>query len=552
MRSSFPSLVLIGAASALVLHLSTRDARTQSASCLVLTSNGAVQGVDRGASCAFLGVPYAASSAGERRWRPPQPAEPWAPATLNTAAATSCPGFNPAGQAVGTEDCLKLNIWAPDPPPAVPAPVVVWLHPGAFVAASANLAAANGQRLAEETGTIVVAANYRLGAFGFLAHAALSAEDAAYPSSGNYGLLDQRAAFAWVREQIAAFGGDPNRVTIAGSSAGALSVGLHLVSPGSSGFFDRAIVQSGPPTLRWRTREEAEAQGDWFATALGCLDPLQVLTCMRSRTRDQVLNALPIGSDQILEGQRVQWGPVVDGLELPAQPRALFESGAIAGVQLMLGTNRDEGWVFVDRSYPGGLTAEQYNTALTSEFGADAAAVSSIYVPADGATPEEAAVRRKEALAAIVGDAEYVCETRRVARLAERTGMPVFVYSFDYEIDPVAPDRVIHGLEVNLLFGNNFGPPSNHVLGDTDREFSRAMAGYWARFAAQGTPNTDDESVAFWPAFKHPTGQGRGSDKHLVLGAPVHEGMRLREAACDFWDPYFLRSTTGAVPASTP
>ena len=552
MRSSLGAVVSIGAASALVLHLSTRDARTQSASCLVLTSNGAVQGVDRGASCAFLGVPYAASSAGERRWRPPQPAAPWA-TTLNATAAPNCPGFNAAtGVPQGTEDCLKLIIWTPDPVPATPAPVLIWLHPGAFVAASANLAASNGQRFAEETGTVVVAANYRLGPFGFLAHAALAAEDAGYPSSGNYGLLDQRAAFTWVRNQIAAFGGDPNRVTIAGSSAGALSVGLHLVSPGSAGLFDRAIMQSGPPTLRWRTREDAEAQGARFATALGCVDPSQVLACLRSRTRDQVLNALPIGSDQILEGQRVQWGPVVDGLELPDQPRLLFESSVVARVPLLVGTNRDEGWVYVDRSFPAGLTSAQYEGALSTEFGTDAAAVGSMYSIADSGTPEEDAARRKGALAAIVGDAEYVCETRRVARLAERTGMPVFVYSFDYEIDPVAPDRVIHGLEVNVLFGNSFGAPSNYALSDADREFSRAMAGYWARFAAQATPNTDDESVAPWPAFKHPTGQGRGSDKHLVLDRPIREGMRLREAACDFWDAYFLRSTTGAVPASAP
>ena len=552
MRSSLGAVVLIGAVWALVLHLSTQEARTQSASCFVVTSNGAVQGVDRGASCAFLGVPYAASSAGERRWRPPQPADPWA-TTLNATAAPNCPGFNAAtGVPQGTEDCLKLIIWTPDPVPATPAPVLIWLHPGAFVAASANLAASNGQRFAEETGTVVVAANYRLGPFGFLAHAALTAEDPGYPSSGNYGLLDQRAAFAWVRTQIAAFGGDPNRVTIAGSSAGALSVGLHLVSPGSAGLFDRAIMQSGPPTLRWRTRQDAEVQGARFATALGCVDPSQVLTCLRSRTRDQVLNALPIGSDQILEGQRVQWGPVVDGLELPDQPRLLFESGAAGRVPLLLGTNRDEGWVYVDRSFPTGLTSAQYEGALATEFGADAAAIGSMYPIADSGTPEEDAARRKEALAAIVGDAEYICETRRVARLAERTGMPVFVYSFDYELDPVAPDHVIHGLEVNLLFGNNFGPPSNYVLSDADREFSRAMAGYWARFAARATPNTDDEGVAPWPAFKHPTGQGRGSDKHLVLGAQIHEGMRLREAACDFWDPYFLRSTTGADPASAP
>ena len=234
--------ISIAAVLALVLGFSTRTARTQSASCFISTVNGAIQGVDRGASCAFLGVPYGASTAGVRRWRPPQPADPWAPAILNATASPNCPGFNLTGLPAGGEDCLKVIIWTPDPLPATPAPVLIWLHPGAFVAASANLAAANGQRFAEETGTIVVAANYRLGPFGFLAHPALAAEDSGDPSSGNYGLLDQRAAFAWVRDHIAAFGGDPLRITIAGSSAGGLSVGLHLVSPGSAGLFDRAKI----------------------------------------------------------------------------------------------------------------------------------------------------------------------------------------------------------------------------------------------------------------------------------------------------------------------
>ena len=175
-----------------------------------------------------------------------------------------------------------------------------------------------------------------------------------------------------------------------------------------------------------------------------------------------------------------------------------------------------------------------------------------MYAPIDLGTPEEALLRRKETLAAIVGDAEYVCETRRLARFVERTGTPVFEYSFEYQVDPVAGSRAIHGLEVNLLFGNNFGAPSNYVLGEADRDFSRSMAGYWARFAATGTPNVDDDSVAHWPAFKHPTGRGRGADKHLVLAVPNREGMRLREAACDFWEPYYLRTITGTVPASQP
>ena len=180
---------------------------TQGASCLVATFNGAVQGVDRGSSCAFLGIPFAAPPIGNLRWKSPQPAAAWAPAVLNaTAAPPACAQLNSAtGQPMGSEDCLKLNIWTPNPPPRAAA-VIVWLHPGSFVAASANYPPQDGQNLAAQTGAIVVAPNYRLGPFGFLGHSALSSEGA---GAGNYGLLDQRAALEWVRDHIAAFGGDP-------------------------------------------------------------------------------------------------------------------------------------------------------------------------------------------------------------------------------------------------------------------------------------------------------------------------------------------------------
>ena len=169
--------------------------------------------------------------------------------------------------------------------------MIVWLHPGSFASASANFAPQNGQNFATLTGAVVVAPNYRLGPFGYLRHTALAAESDA---AGNFGLLDQRAALLWVRDHIAGFGGDPGRVTIAGQSAGAHSVGLHLVSPGSAGLFHGAIMQSGFASFRWRTAAEAEVQGDDFATALGCgADPTLLLACLRSKSRDQVLLARP-------------------------------------------------------------------------------------------------------------------------------------------------------------------------------------------------------------------------------------------------------------------
>lgn len=508
-------------------------------SCLVTTSSGDVQGVDRGSSCAFLGIPFAAPPVGGLRWKPPQAAAPWAPTTLKaTATPPSCPHINPPGTAEtqGNEDCLTLNIWTPDPAPASPAPVMVWIHAGAFIAGSASASAHNGQKIAARTGAVVVAVNYRLGPFGFLGHAALTAEDPGYSSSGNYGFLDQRAALAWVRDHIAAFGGNPNNVTIAGQSAGAHSVSLHLISPRSAGYFGRAIMQSGSATSRWRTRAAAESLGNDFASALGCTDPALVLPCMRSKTRDQVLLALPSGEQQFAETARAPWGPVVDGLEIPDQPRRLYENGSFNHVPVIIGATRDEGWVYVDRSFPGGLSAEVYAAAVETEFGtADVSSILARYPSADFASP-------KHALAQMAGDVEAVCEARRVARLIERTATPVYLYSFERETDAAGGDHVIHGRDTNFVFGNNFDRSPHYVLNNADLALFGAMSGYWTRFAAQGNPNSDDATVVHWPVFKH--------SKYIAFAWPIRRGQRLREEHCDFWEPFFLGSVVGSVPAS--
>ena len=525
-------------------HGSSQPAHTQGTSCLVTTNDGAVQGVDNGASCAFLGVPYAAPPVDALRWRPPQPAAAWAPVTLNaTAPPSNCSLVNPPGTTttLGAEDCLRMIIWTPDPMPASPAPVMVWFHPGAFVAASANLAAQNGRRMAERTGTIVIATNYRLGPFGFLAHPALAAEDASYPSSGNYGLLDQRAALAWVRENIGAFGGDPDRVTISGLSAGGHSVSLHMVSPGSAGYFHRAIMQSGYASSRWPTLAEGEVLGARLATALGCTIPSEVLTCLRSKSRTEVLLALPTGQQQWAETSRAAWGPVVDGLEIPDQPRALYENGHFAHVPLIIGATRDEGWIYADRSFPAGLTVEQYEAAVQTEFAGDAAAILARYPVNDYPSP-------KHALSQIAGDFEAVCEAKRVARLVSRRGTPVFFYSFQREVAPVAGDQVIHGIDVNFVFGNNYGPPTPYILNAADLALSDTVMDFWTRFARTGEPNPapprGGRRSDAWPAFHG------GSGRYIILDVPIRDDRRLREDACDFWDALFLRSLVGSEPAA--
>ena len=540
--------VTLAIACAAGMLMSTQVARMEGTPCFVGTIDGAIQGVDRGSSCAFLGIPFAAPPTGSLRWKRPQPAAAWAPATFNAITAPlSCAQLSAAtGQPTGVENCLMLNVWTPNPLPAAGAPVIVWIHGGGFANASANFAAQNGQNLAALTGAIIVAPNYRLGPFGFLRHDALAAEDSA---AGNYGLLDQRAALVWVRDHIAAFGGNPNNVTIAGQSAGAHSVSLHLVAQGSTGLFHRAVMQSGTMSFRMRTAADAQHQAGEFATALGCTgSDAVVLTCLRSKGQNAVLAARPPSmAEGFTDTGRTQWTPIVDGVEISDQPRYLYERGQFSQVPVLLGTNRDEGWTFVNRSFPATLTADQYETALEAEFGADAPTIRAQYPVSDFASP-------KDALAQLVGDAEYVCEANRVARLIERTKTPVFLYSFEYEVDPVVPDRVVHGLEVNFVFGNSFGPPLfvPYSLGAADLALFRTVAGYWTRFADRGDPNTDDPTVVHWPGFKHPTGRGRAADKYLTFDVGVREEKRQREVQCDFWESFFLRSITGAVPASAP
>jgi para-nitrobenzyl esterase len=516
--------------------------------CFMTLANGDVQGQDLGASCAFRGIPYAESPAGTNRWKPPTPAAPWATTLQATAPPSTCPSIGATGSPGGNEDCLKLNIWVAKSSLGRSVPVIVWLHTGGFVASSANFASHDGRRLAEETGVIVVAPNYRLGPLGFLVHAALDAEDPAHPSSGNYGLMDQRAALRWVRDNIAQFGGDPDRVTLAGTSAGADSVGLHLVSPASAGLFHRAIIESGTPTTRWPAHDEVLSRGDSFAAALGCTDTVAVLACMRAKSAAAVLQALPLASQQPLEQpSRAYWLPVVDGIEIPDQPRWLIAAGLFHHVPTILGTNRDEGWGFVLRSFSSGATLTQYEDWIDTEFGADATVVRGTY-------PATAFVSPTEAMSRVVGDAQFVCETRRLSRLLERTGTPVYLYSYEYEIAVLSADHVIHGVESNIIFGNNYTPNQfpSHPLDAADTALHHAMAGYWTRFAAGENPNTDDAAVVHWPAFKHPTGRGRGADKYLAFDTTIAEGLRPHEAQCDALEPLFLRTLLGEVPASAP
>ena len=467
----------------------------RSDACLVSTGLGDVQGVDLGASCAFRGIPFAVPPVGELRWKPPQAAAPWSPSLLDAAVPSpTCAMVDPpgTGNTSGSEDCLTLSIWEPKPRPVAPAPVLVWMDGEDFGGSSAP-ADDDLRRIAEEAGIVVIVPNYRVGALGFLGHRALSNEDASYPSSANYGLLDQRMALGWVRAHIAAFGGNPASVTVAGRMAGGDSLGLHLVSPGSAGLFSRAILQGRFASSKWQTLADAESVGENFATALGCTDRASVLRCLRSKTVEQVLMALPSGQPQFTETMRAAWGPVVDGLEIPDQPRSLFERSAFTAVPVMIGTAGDEGWNVVDRAFPAGLSAEVYRAEVEAEFGSAATSAILERYPSTGES--------RSTLARLVGDVEAVCEARRVARLLARSKAPVFGYSLaSAPSSGTLRERGRHG----------------------DKFLSGKIAAYWTSFVISGHPNTGEHAGAEWPQV------------------------------CDFWEPFFLRSVSGPIRAAQP
>ena len=474
LKSSVAIVIVAGACAVSSCALSERDA-----SCLADTPAGYIEGRSLAAVCAYLGIPYAAPPVGELRWKPPQPARPWTPATRQAATEPPlCAQVSPEGSStiIGSEDCLTLSIWTPNPRRASPSPVIVWIHGGGFTSTSERISEREAQRLIQKTGAVLVSINYRVGPFGFLAHSELAHETPA--STGNYGLLDQRAALEWVKGHITAFGGNPRDVTLAGQSAGAHSVSLHVVSPRSAGYFARAIMQNGWASTRWRTLADAETLGRELAAALGCAEP-STLACLRSKSTEQVLLALPTGLEQFAETARAPWGPVVDGIDIPDQPRAMYESGRFNHVPIVVLTVRDEGSVLVNRSFPSDLTPAVYEAEIEAEFGTgEAPTIRARYPLAAFRSP-------KDALARITADVENVCEARRIAALVARAGIPVAAYSLDRR----------------TLF--DFIGDGWHQLHEGDYLAIR---------------NHPDSSAS----------------------------------PCDLWDPLFLASVAGSVPASMP
>lgn len=497
----------------------------------VATPAGVVAGARENGVRVFRGIPYGAPPVGDLRFRPPVAAPPWDGVLEATEPAPYCVQVDLMTKEVtGDEDCLTLNVFAPDVEDGQALPVMVWLHGGAFIWGSASEPMYDGAALAAAQNAVVVTVNYRLGPLGFLAHPALTAENAARPSSGNYAVLDQRLALEWVRGAISDFGGDPERVTLFGQSAGAVSVGMHLVSPGSRGLFHRAIVMSGPVDLfPSPVLKDAEARGEAFAAKVGCESGADALGCLRKLPAADLVSAYE-DAEQLPGGIFFQsaetdhrWGPIVDGEVIPVRPTDAIADGDVAQVPVMLGATLHEGPLFQSDIMSAVKLAdeEDYTAALERSFGAHADAVAERYPLASFEGPNDA-------VGAVNGDAYFVCPTRRMARDLAENRVETYLYRFAYQADGMFSDLlgVFHASDIAFVFGVD---NAMSAAGEAGRPLVEAMGGAWSAFARDGVPSLP-EGTSTWPLYDMDTHQ------HVVFDLPLDVHTDFSDELCDFWD----------------
>lgn len=503
----------------------------------VAPAAGPICGFVQNSARTYLGIPYAAAPVGSLRWQPPQPRAPWTTTFDALREGAACPQPVVAGEAppaVMNEDCLNLDVYEPTTAaPGSRLPVLVDIHFGGFLLANPM----DGSQIASNGHVIVVSINYRLGILGFLAHQALGAH------SGDYGLQDQYQALRWVRQNIAAFGGDPTNVTIEGSSAGGASVCAAMASPEATGLFQKGISESGfynynDDTIWWTgdckselpTEAQAQRLGDTFAAKVGCAGAADVAACLRAVPEETLVTQAgqlysPTSGGAI--------GPIVNGTTLPVSPATAFATGRINHAALVVGVARDEinGSIYEPRVLA--TTPAQYQALLTQQFGADTPAVTARY-PLSRYPDSSPLI----AYRAVMADAFSVCPSLTAsAELARHT--PVYSYIFD-DADSLSPNAgyplgSTHSGQVIYLFPGFFEPPA--VQFDPDQAaFRDQLIAEWTGFARSGDPTA--EGAPAWSPFLNTPGSGAG----LVMDlAPAGDSVLTpasvlaQQHNCDFW-----------------
>jgi para-nitrobenzyl esterase len=494
---------------------------------VVQTQQGPVKGVAANGVVTFLGVPYAAPPTGPLRWKPPAAALGRTGVLDASQLGSAClqSGPPPTFAATGSEDCLFLNIYRPQAPSATLLPVIFAIHGGGFILGSS--AFVDGTSLAKNNDVIVVSINYRLSALGFLAHPSLTAEDTATHASGNYGMMDQTAALAWVKQNIAGFGGDAANVTITGGSAGGLSVFSHMVSPMSAGLFAKAAPQSGGFTRIQSTLAQSEAAGVAFGAPWNCNGAgtdAQIAACLRAMPAATTL-AGTLPPPQSGTGNLPAWYPIVDGKFLTTSTSTAFSAGGFGKVPLMTGVVDDEGTFFVSAAFgQNPITTATYGPVGIQGFLglADPSAVSALYPTTQYASPNQA-------LARVYGDYRVICgvlqDTDSIASALPATAK-AYVYQFSEKApyqdasslaSRLPPNSTItygafHGSDVPYWFDQMTTNPTPLEL-----QLAQTMSKAMANFARTGDPNTAG-NVPQWQPYSA-SQRAVFSFSHSVLNA---------------------------------
>ncbi|RSM67663.1 carboxylesterase [Actinoplanes sp. ATCC 53533] len=495
---------LIGAALAVTVVLPGAAAAQGRGGPVVRTDRGAVQGVRAPGVESFLGIRYAAPPVGGLRWRPPQPAAAWpgtAPATAYGARCAAAASTN--GARTEAEDCLFVNVQRPTGlRKGERRPVYVFIHGGGLTNGSSNQA--DMAAMVRATGVLGVSFNYRLGVLGFLGLPGLTAEAG---ESGNYGFQDQQAALRWIKRNVAAFGGDPARVTVGGESAGGWSVCGHLVAPGSGGLLNQAMIQSG--SCLTRTQPAAEAAGTALATAVGCTN----VACLRNTSVARLIDA-PSSGFALVRGT----------LTLPADPAVAVANGDFARVPVVIGANRDEGRTFAQGFI--GAAREQYEAWVAQNGGAPVLARYPWPATADRFTAAYlvGAIMTDAGLIAGIGGCPQRALSHDFARWT-RTWSYEFGHRTGPGLTPI-PGYVWgagHAAELAYLFPSfDNGTPIAPTFDRAERRLARDMKQAWGAFARTGSPGWSARGVLSLRA---------GGQSRLISDASL-----AAEHQCEFWD----------------
>jgi para-nitrobenzyl esterase len=469
----------------------------------------AVPEPDAGGVRVYKGVPYASPPLGRLRWRAPEPVAPWTGVRPASAfGAHSIQGVVwddiDLSKAPISEDCLYLNVWTPAAPgDRSRLSVMVWIHGGGFVAGSGAEPRYDGARLAAR-GIIVVTLNHRLNALGFLAHPELTPESN-HAASGNYGMLDLVAALEWVKRNIAAFGGDPNKITIAGESAGSEAASALMASPLAKGLFAQVIGESGAmfasPARAPASLEKAEAAGLDFMRKVGA----RSLAELRAAPTEAILKAAP----------GLGFRPIVDGCFLPRSPAEIFASGEQSDAPLMAGWNKDEGFNFT--LLQGDNAKRPYAELARSIFGERTEAALEFY-PVGSPETDAASAR------ALGGDLVIIHPTWAWIEAQKQTGR-ADIFHFRFDRCPLTPQGwfgerssrdagAFHAGEILYVFDNLHVFP--WTIEDADRDLARLASSYWVNFVMNGDPN--GEGLPRWASFR-----GAGSPV-MTLDTPPKAG----------------------------